>query len=53
MKELDTKNEGGFVGDMISRRTLLKSAAALAVAPMTSFMAQAATHGSVLAYVGA
>ena len=53
MKELDTKNESGFVGDMISRRTLLKSAAALAVAPMTSFMAQAAPHGSVLAYVGA
>jgi 6-phosphogluconolactonase (cycloisomerase 2 family) len=53
MKELDTKNESGFVGDMISRRTLLKSAAALAVAPITSFMAQAAPHGSVLAYVGA
>jgi 6-phosphogluconolactonase len=53
MKDSDMKNENSFVGDMISRRALLKSAAALAIAPMTSFMAQAAAHGSILAYVGA
>jgi len=51
MKQSDTTNESDLVG-MISRRTLLKSAAALAVAPMTSFLAQAGAHGSVLAYVG-
>jgi len=51
MKEPDTKADSNFVGEAISRRTLLKSAAALAIAPMTSFMAQAASHGSILAYV--
>ena len=51
MKQSDTTNESDPVG-MISRRMLLKSAAALAITPMTSFLAQAGAHGSVLAYVG-
>jgi 6-phosphogluconolactonase len=41
-------------GGTVSRRALLKGAAALAFTPMMSFMAQAAPQqGSVLAYVGA
>jgi 6-phosphogluconolactonase len=57
MRPGKAKDESDLLGGTISRRALLKgaaaSAAALAVVPATSFLAQAAPQGSVLAYVGA
>jgi len=53
MNQRDIENGKDVVSGTISRRTLLKAAAALAVTPMASFQAQAAPPGSILAYVGA
>ncbi len=50
MKTGELKDHGNFLGS-ISRRALLKGAAALAIAPGTSFRVLGAAPDSVLAYV--
>jgi 6-phosphogluconolactonase (cycloisomerase 2 family) len=56
MKQGANNDHSDLVSGTISRRAILKGAAALAAVPVTSFtsfLAQGAPHGSVLAYVGA
>ncbi len=53
MKLQDSKDKRSLVGGSISRRGLLKSAAAFAAVPTVSQLAPGAPAGSILAYVGA
>jgi 6-phosphogluconolactonase (cycloisomerase 2 family) len=54
MQRPDTQHTGATLGGAISRRTLLKSAAALAAAPAAPALAEdeGHSHQSILAYVG-
>ena len=52
MNRRDIEKADDLASAAISRRTVLKTAAALTVAPMTPFYAQAASSGSMLAYIG-
>jgi len=53
MRLHDRQGKRSLVGGSISRRGLLKSAAAFAAVPAVSQLAPAAPAGSILAYVGA